>query len=205
MNWQKLDPETRLREAARITDRGTLESIVQGDAPPDVRRIAAERLFKSDHVRTHARRPVREAALEVIEDRDILRAIADVEAEPRLRARALHKLGDLDAVRPCGICGEINLASVERCACGFNLATGDLPAAKQACAEARRGATSYLVSGAAILLLAFVGGMSLLPVYVTFTLQVGTHRVDLVLLFAGLALIVRGRRIRARPWTAAAF
>ena len=198
--WENSEFDVRMQAVAGVTDRSTLERIVEGSGFPDVRRVAAERLLQDAHIRTHARFPVRVAAVAVVEDRAILRALADHDADPRIRAKALVRLGEHAAVQACGVCGETSLASIERCECGFNLRTGDLPAVRQACIEARRRGTRYGVAAALVLALGVAGGTTLLPVYFTFTFGVGDHEMDLVLVVAGLALGARGRKLRRQPW-----
>lgn len=83
-----------MRAIGSIRNRSTLEAIVQSEAPLDVRRVAAERLLGDEHIRLHARRPVREAAAWILESKEILRALADHDSEPVVRAIALSRLGE---------------------------------------------------------------------------------------------------------------
>lgn len=198
--WEDPESDVRMQAIARVADRNTLERIIESSAPSDVRRAAAEKLFQDAHVRTHARFPIRDAAVAVVDDRAILRALAEHDSDDRIRAKALVRLGEHTAVQVCGVCGETSLASIECCACGFNLRTGDLSAARRACIDARRRGTRYLVTAGFVSLLGLGGGMTLLPVHFTFTLTVGNHQVDLALVIAGLALAARGRKLRNQPW-----
>jgi hypothetical protein len=198
--WESPELDVRMKAVACVTDRSTLESIVESSAPSDVRRAAAERLFQDGHIRTHARIAVRDAAVAVVEDRAILRALADEDSEPRIRAKALIRLGEDASVQVCGVCEETSLASVERCECGFSFRTGDLSAARRACVEVRRRGTRLLITAGFVVAIGLAGGMTLLPVHFAFTLGVGDYKMDLVLVIAGLGLAARGRSLRARPW-----
>jgi len=187
-----------MRHVEAVGDRSTLEQIIEeADAPADVRRFAAERLFAEAHVRSHARRGVREAAAKVIEDHSLLRAIADHDSEPTVRAIALGRLGDTLAIQTCGLCGQPSLSSETVCRCGFDLANGDLAAAQDAIKRAKLQGTPTIVSGIIVIGLGFIGGMSLLPIRFSLFLRFGEHSIDLVFVGVGCTLIGRGRRMRA--------
>jgi hypothetical protein len=146
--WRHSDPNVRMREVEPILDRSTLEQILeQRDAPTDVRRVAAERLFADSHVRSHARLSVREAAAQVLEDRALLRALADDDSEAAVRVIALSRLGDASALQTCRFCGAQSLASAVSCRCGFDLVNGDLVAAKEAFEHVRRQGRPAIAGG----------------------------------------------------------
>ncbi len=91
-NWKHSDPQVRCRAVEHIIERGTLEFILESNAPTDARRIAANRLFSDKHVRSHARRSVREAAVHVLVDETILEEIAEHDSNPNICAVARRKL-----------------------------------------------------------------------------------------------------------------
>jgi hypothetical protein len=200
--WQHSDPAVRTQEVSSISDRGTLEAIVESNAPTDVRQIAADRLFGDPHVLSHARRSIREAAATVLGDPVILRTMAENDSDPAVRALALDRLGDNHAVRTCGICGHKTLHSVAYCKCGFDLAKGDLAAAKSVCEAGRRRGTKELITGALLIVIGLAGGVTFFPIHFDFYLQLETHRIDLLFVLPGFALMIGGWMRRTQPWRA---
>jgi hypothetical protein len=202
--WRHSDPAVRRRAVVGISDRETLETIVESDAPTDVRQIAADRLFGDDHVRTHARRSVREAAVRVLGDLGILRAIAESDSDPNVKAIALARLGDDGAVQTCGICGNLTLASIGVCKCGYDLAGGDLASAKTVCVEGRRRGTKELIGGALVTLIGLAGGVSFLPIHLDFFFVWGNYKADLIYVIPGCITMMGGWLRRSQPWRALA-
>lgn len=198
--WRHSDPAVRTQEVSTISDRGTLEAIVESNAPLDVRQIAADRLFGDPHVMSHARRSIREAAAIVLGDPTILRALAENDSDPAVRAHALARLGDNHAVRTCEICGHKTLTSVPFCKCGYDLAKGDLAAAKSACEAGRRRGIKELITGAVLIVIGLAGGVTFFPIHFDFYLQLETHRIDLLFVLPGCALMIGGWLRRTQPW-----
>lgn len=197
--WRHSNPVVRADTIASITDRGTLELILESKAPPDVREIAAERLFADDHIRAHARTQVREAAVRVLRNQTLLRVIAENDSDPALRALATGRLGPLQT---CGLCGQVAPAVQVRCECGFDLAAGDLALALAAGKAVRRRAKGTMVGGALLIGLGLLGGLRTFPIYLSIFLNLGGYHIDLLFVFGGCGLLIRGWRMHARPWMA---
>jgi len=197
--WQHSNPAVRAATIASIADRGTLEAILDSNAPLDVREIAAERLFVDDHIRSHARRSVREAAVQVLRNQTLLRAIAENDADSAIRAQAV---GRLEPQQTCSLCGQIGPVSRQICTCGFDLAGGDLPLAQAACNGVRRRAKGTMVGGVLLIGVGLLGGLRTFPIHLSLFISIGGHHVDLLFVFGGCTLLARGWRMHTRPWTA---
>ena len=100
--------------------------------------------------------------------------------------------------RTCPRCGLHCPQVVTICSCGFDLVRGD---ARAVSGVLRRRGRTYLIVGIVLIVLGLLGGMSFLPIRLSFFLTFGWYRMDLGFVFGGLALFAKGARLLERPWT----
>ena len=100
--------------------------------------------------------------------------------------------------RTCPRCGLHCPQVVTTCPCGFDLVHGDANAVK---GILRRRGRKYQILGFVLFIFGLVGGMSFLPVRLSFFLTFGSYRMDLGLVVVGLVLFAKGARMLERPWS----
>jgi|GEM_PF-1067691 hypothetical protein len=197
----KASAETeRVRKLSPLTHRGELERVVESEATDEIRSIAAELLFRDEHVRTHARGPVRKAAAAVIQDPELLREMERLENDPDIKAIILARLGRAEEIWKCGVCEQLNPIGVPVCSCAFPQ-NGDLDAARRACAKNKNRGNIYLGLGPALIGFALLGGLTSMSGFFVFVFHLNGYHIDLALLIVGAVLVKRGLSLRRRPWT----
>ena|SRR5215831_2229464 len=100
-------------------------------------------------------------------------------------------------MKKCPRCRLLNPEDGTVCACGFDLVHGDPSAGR---ALRRRGRVCQ-IAGLLVLIFGLAGGTAFFPVHVSFFFYVGSYRMDVLLVIAGIILLTYGTRLVDRPWT----
>jgi len=106
---------------------------------------------------------------------------------------------DMDSyTKTCPRCGLHCPQVVKTCPCGFDLVHGDASAVR---GVIRRRGRKYLIAGLALIVFGLLGGMSFLPIRLSFVLTFGWYRMDVGFVVGGLVLFAKGARMLERPWS----
>jgi hypothetical protein len=101
-------------------------------------------------------------------------------------------------MKTCPRCGLLNPEDGTVCACGFDLVRGD-PASVRG--GLRRRGRLCQVGGFLLTIFGLAGGTGFLPIHASFFFYIGSYRMDVPVVVAGIVLFGYGTRLVDRPWT----